>query len=407
MKKETMKIAAGVLAALTIASCGGGGEGSGGAGTQSPNSEGVNAEGLTVGLVYDETGPSSSYNVPATELIKALIEDLNEDGGLLGEEITYVEANDESDPTKASTMVNKVAAEGADVIFYNSGGASTIQAKPSTVELEIPTLAATNAESQISLAPDNEYIYTLATGSEQWGEAYCAGIENAGWETMGILMDDTPAISTFSETLLPSIDCVEVVSEQTAPEDGTSFGGPIARLAESDPDFVMVLAAGAPFEVKAHAALKAQMPETPRLSTAAMVNTPSSWDVARDGALEGVIAMGSVDLMNERTAEVAEQLENLGDGFDMTQFNANAYDAFQLVVEAVERAGTTDSNAINEELQNTEEYVPSYGLEGLTLSFTEEKHSAPDSQCSLILLQFGEDNSPGGAWDKYVPECGS
>lgn len=408
MKLKLGKIVgAGFAAALFLGACGSpNSDGNASAGQGEGGQAEGSSEGLTIGLVYDETGPSSSYNVPATELIKALIDDLNEDGGVLGAPISYIEANDESDPTKASTVLNKLASEGADVFFYNSGGASTIQGKPTTAELQKPTLAATNAETQISLPPDNEFIYTFATGSDQWGLAYCAGIKEAGWETMGILMDDTPAISTFSETLLPSIDCVETVASETAPADGTSFSGPIARIADSNPDFVLVLAAGAPFEVKAHTALNTQMPGTPRLSTAAMVNTPSSWDVARDGALEGVVAMGSIDMTNPRTAEVADILGSLGDGFAMTQFNANAYDAFKILIEAVERAGTTDSVAINEALESTADYRPSYGLEGLTLSFNADKHAAPDSQCSLILLEFGPDNEPVGAWDKYVPECG-
>lgn len=361
---------------------------------------------IVIGIQTDKTGGAAEYNVQPTELVKALIEQQNANGGVLGRPIQVVEGNDESDPTKAPTVFQKLYDEGARAVFFHSGGAAIIQAKPLTVQLGLPVFASTNSTEAVQGPPDNDVIYTLGLPTGVWSKVYCNGMSNAGIKRIGILMDDSPTIAGFSEGVLEGMDCIEVVTTETAPVDAPDLAPQIARLQKADIDAVMTFALGNAFEIAAQNALHQQMPDMPRFMTAVFGNSPDAWKIADPGALDGAVFMATVDPTNERTKDVEAQMKELmGEDFPMNGFTAQTWDAYHLLIKAIEDAGSDDPAAINEAIQNISGYEASFGLPGLTISYDATKRNGPDSDCGLLLVQFGADNTPSKVYDHFKSTC--
>jgi branched-chain amino acid transport system substrate-binding protein len=149
------------------------------------------------------------------------------------------------------------------------------------------------------------------------------------------------------------------------------------------------------------------MPDVTRFSLASIGNQPESWDLANAGALEGLIYMASIDPTNPRTQELQEFLEERRDGdYEMTAYDAQAYDTVQLIKQAIEEAGSVDDpEALRDAMNSITDYEAHFGQEGFTLSYAEDKHIGTDGLCGLTLMQFGSDNRPDQPWDTYQPPC--
>lgn len=225
---------------------------------------------------------------------------------------------------------------------------------------------------------------------------------------MAILADASPSISGILATLDPKLqDCIEVVDTQKAAVDAADLTAGISRLLNSKPDAVLVASVGGNFELLAQNTLHRLAPDVQRFSLASIGNQPEAWKLADPGSLDGLVYMGSLSTTNPRTTELEQWLRTVkGPNYSLTAYDAQAYDSVMLIKRAIELAGThTDPQKLNEAMQQVQDVPASFGQEQLTLSFTPDKHIAPDSVCGLVLVEFGPDNTPVGPWSGYQPEC--
>ncbi|HEY8523672.1 MAG TPA: ABC transporter substrate-binding protein [Acidimicrobiales bacterium] len=404
-----------IAASLVAAGCGGddddGGSGdSDGAEIGSGETENMpEGEPIIIGMDLDSTGPGASYSVIAGQTIEDAVEQINEDGGILGRPVRLVTENDESDPTRTPSIVRRLLDEhDADVLLLQSAGAAVQQAKSVLQEAGVPAIAPTSISQSIAEPPDNDFIYVLANPISDFVEVYCGAFEAADIETLAIMSDSSSTIAGVNDLLLPGLnDCVDIVAQEEADVDASDVNAQIARIADEDPDAVLVSSVGGNFEVVAQNTLYQQMPDVTRFSLASIGNQPETWDLANPGALEGLIYMASIDPSNPRTQELEEFLEpRRDDDWQMTAYDAQAYDSVYLLRQAIEDAGTADDPvAINEALQAIEGYEAHFGQEGFTISYGPDKHIGSDGLCGLSLVQFDADNRPSEPWDEYQPPC--
>lgn len=362
---------------------------------------------ILLGLDEDSTGPGAVYMTITGAMVRMAVEEINADGGVLGRQIEVLTGNDESDPTKTPSVIRKLVDDGADVIFLATGGGSAVQAKSVVKQEEILAIAPVSINSAVAVAPDNEYTYMLANGLEDFADVYCGAFESLGAETLGLLSDTTPAIDGIAQLLVPGLeDCIDIVADEKAPVDAADLNAQVARVKAADPDVTLVMSVGGNFEVLAHNTLAPQLPDVKRFSLASLGNQPDSWQLAQPGVLQDVIYMGAIDTNNPRTASLIEKLKaEHGDDYMITAYDAQAYDSVYLLKAAIEAAGGTERAALAEAFQNLSGYEATFGQDGFTLSFTEEKHIGADSLCGLVLSTFDENNEPIGAWPGYQVGC--
>jgi branched-chain amino acid transport system substrate-binding protein len=410
MRHVHRSLAALLALGLVVSACGG--DDSEDAATDDTSSEDAAdrpaGEPIVIGMNVDSTGPGASYSVPARDTMQDAVDEINANGGVLGRPLEVIIENDESDPTRTPSVVRKLVEDGAHVLIMQTGGSAIEQAKPVIQEAGLPTIAPTSLTTSIAEPPDNEFIYILANPIADFVEIYCGAFEEAGIESLGILSDTSPTIAGLNELLVPGLkECVDVVAEEEAAVEASDVTAQVARIGDEDPDAVLVSSVGGGFEVLAQNTLFQQMADTTRFSLAAIGNQPESWDLANPGALEGLIYMGSLNSENELTSELEGFLdERRDDDWAMTAYDAQAYDAIQLLAQAIEQAGTPDDPAaINQALQSITDYEAHFGQPGFTLSYGADKHVGTDGLCGLSLIEFGADNRPGDPWETYQPEC--
>lgn len=391
-----------VLAVVAAAGCGPSNSGS-----DTPSTGSAKGDPIVVGMDEDSTGPGASYSVIAGKTIRAAVQDLNDKGGVLGgRPIKLVVENDESDPTKVPATLQKLGSQGAKVLLLQSGSAAIIQAKGQLAGLGLPAIAPTGVTSTLVAPPNNELIYMLANTTNDWAKVYCGAFDKAGIKKIGVLADDTATIAALNKALFDQMSCIQIVANEKGAANASDLSAQVARLKNANPDAVMVTSVGGAFEVLAQNTLASQFAGKPRFSLASIGNQPASWKLANAGALNGLVFMGSINSQNPRTQELVKFLKKKnGDDYEITAYDAQAWDTVQMLKMALEKAGSDDPKKINEAIQGIKGMPASFGQGSFTLSFGPDKHLGADGLCGLSLIEFGSDNKPKGPWGTFQPPC--
>jgi len=372
-----------------------------------PTTGAAKGEPIIIGLDQDSTGPGASYSNIAGKTIRLAVQDINDKGGVMGRPLQLVVENDESDPTKVPATIQKLVSQGAKMLLLQSGSAAIIQAKATLTQVGLPAIAPTGVTATLVNPPDNELIYMLANTTNDWANVYCGAFKAANISKIAVLQDDTTTIAALNKALFAAMPCVTIVATETGASNGSDLSAQVGRLKGANPDAVMVTSVGGQFEVLAQNTLASQMAGKPRFSLASIGNQPSSWKLANPGALNGLIFMGSINSANPRTQELTKFLkEKNGSDYEITAYDAQAWDTMQVVKMAIEKAGGPDDpKKINEAIQSITKLPASFGQANFTLSFSASKHLGADGPCGLSLIEFGSDNKPKGPWATYQPPC--
>ncbi|MGJ3507220.1 ABC transporter substrate-binding protein [Enemella sp. A6] len=394
------------LAALVLASCGGGGN------TEPEKGETPELKGdpIVFGINEDSTGPGSSYSPIAGRTVRDAVDEINENGGILGRPVKVIVGNDESDPTKTPTVIRKLLDDGADVLFTLTGTAALVQAKPVVEQDKVITIASIATAQTVVEPPDNTYMYALANSTADWAKAYCGAFEAKGFSKVALLSDSTPTIEGLNEMIIKGMEAecgVDIVAYEKAPMDASDVSAQVARAKNANPDVIIVTSVGGNIEVLFHNTAAQQMPDVMRFSLASLGNQPEVWKTANPGALEGVVFMGSLDMTKESTLELQDKLrKRRGEpDYRLTAFDAQAYDSVYLLKAAIEEAGTTDSAELKKALDKIEKQPGHYGQKDMTITWSADKKLGTDGLCGLVLTEFGANNEPSGPWPDYQPEC--
>ncbi|RAL36521.1 ABC transporter substrate-binding protein [Rhodococcus sp. AQ5-07] len=364
---------------------------------------------IVIGLDEDSTGPGASYSTIAGKTVRMTVDLINQAGGINGKQVELVVENDESSPTKTPSIIRKLVDHGSSAVILATGSGSVLQAKSILQQSKIPAIAPVVLSDAFASAPDNDYSFMIPNSLKQYAQVYCGAFEKMGYKSLGILGDASASIDGIIKTLRPALEkCARVTGVEKAPVDAADITAQVSRLAETEPDAILVASIGGHFEILAHNTLSKITPQTQRFSLASIGNQPASWALADPKALSGMVYMGSLSENNPRTAELRRKVQAVkGPDYQLTAYDAQAYDAVMMLAEAIEIAGDhRDRTAVRDALQQVSALPASFGQDGLTLSFSLQDHLAPDSLCGLVLVEFGEDNKPAHPWDSYQPPCG-
>ncbi len=361
---------------------------------------------IIVGEDWDNTSADASFTDVTAKTLNFAVNYVNSHGGVLGRPIKLIFGNDQSQPSNGPAVTEQLVNAGAKFLLYNEG---TDYGSKATIEkLGVPSIGVTDVVPTFADPPDNTYTYEVASQLSNWAAVYCGAWKATGVKTIGVIRDDSTTTAGLDKILFPQLQkCVNIVDVETASGNASDLTAPVARLVGHHPDAILVADLGGPFEILAQDTVYQLAPKMTRYSLATIVNEPSTWKLATAGALNGVISMGSLNPGNPRTKQLESMLKSAyGSGFSMTAFDANAWDAIQIMKQAMVASGNPDdTQKVNQAMQSISSYTASFGQPGYTLSFSASKHSGANGLCGLVLEQFGSNNKPDTAFSKYQPSC--
>jgi branched-chain amino acid transport system substrate-binding protein len=356
-------LAAAAAAAAALSACGSGDNVGGG--------KGNNKEPLTIGVITSLSGPASVLGGFVKETLDLYVGQVNSSGGIDGRQVQLEYADDQSNPTQAALALRTIAAKKPVALVGPVSSSSCAAIVDKVDQLKIPMVTTCATDSQVT--PVRKYTFMSTLPTPGMTEQLANYLKSQGKNNVAVLYD----AGDFGKSGLANIKeqgLVQVVDQASYQPKSTTFVPQLTGLISKRPDAIMVWGSGPPLLTiaKEFRQLGASMP----LVYSGAAATPLF--LAPAGAAgNGVImasslanVLSSVPDTNPSKAVV----EKLGQAYQSkygkpySQFTADTCGAWNVLVEAIKKAGTEP-----EKVRDAMESTPIVGCHG-TYTYSSEDH---------------------------------
>jgi branched-chain amino acid transport system substrate-binding protein len=343
---------------------------------------------VKVGWIGSLTGDQAVWGLCESNTVKMVIDDLNKNGGLLGKQVELVAYDTRGDGTEAVNAVKRLT--GQDKVIGIIGPNASGQAIPiSSVldEMKVPDIAtvATNPKVTIVDGKVKPYNFRVCFIDPYQGAAaagYAADVLKA--KKAAILYDVSDDYSQgltefFEKTFTEKGG--EIVSKQAFKTGDVDFRAQLTKIKESNPDVIFM-----PYFFK-EVALSAK--QARELGIKATLMGGDGWpseqliSMAKD-AVEGSYFVNHLDFNDPEVAAFKEKYKTTF-GKDVELNGFLAYDATNMLIDAVKRANSFDSVKITAALETT-------NMVGITgkIVIGKDTHNPENKDAAIIKIVNGE-----------------
>jgi branched-chain amino acid transport system substrate-binding protein len=313
-------------------------------------------ETIKIGFFAPITGPVAADGASAKQSVELALKEVNAAGGIMGKKVELVVYDDRLNPQEAVAIANKLI-EKDQVVGVVSGSYSG----PTRVTAPIFAKAGVPMVAGYAVHPD-----VTKAGSSNFRNGFLGEVEGgaAGEYAFKVLKSKKPAIINMDNDFGREISAgfmkraeklgAKVVAQQMYKYPGEKDFRPfLTRIKEAKPD--LIFAAGY-YDV---AALIVRQAKELGLAVPILAeegfDSPKFIELAGKDA-EGVIIATNLDRDDPRPV-VQDYLKNYKQAFgiDPDMVGASSYDAFMILANGIERAGT-DRKAIVKALMETKDY---------------------------------------------------
>ncbi|MFA5606724.1 MAG: ABC transporter substrate-binding protein [Leucobacter sp.] len=307
-----------------------------------------NPEALEIATLLPQTGALEHLIYGPEGAVQLAIKDINDAGGVLGQEVTIVaEGNegDSNDPTIISKSVDEIIKANPAFVLGAMGTSNTNAAMPKLTEAGI--LMGSPSNTGIALSGVNPlYFRTIASDTIQ-GKALGNLIVKDGVQSVGILALSNDYGLGLRDNVQATLEeaGVEVTygtegSGQEFPEGQTSFSSEVSAVLGTQPEAIAILSYIEAQQIIPE--LQAQGFDLSKLYLVDGNTTP--YPELEAGTLEGAQGTTPGRTVNEEfEAQLAEVYPDVSKSLN---FAPETYDAVTLVALAAERGGAADSETI-------------------------------------------------------------
>jgi branched-chain amino acid transport system substrate-binding protein len=353
-----------LLVALLVAGCGGDDEPA--SGSETPTSTSAeetpaSTEPIILGAATAQTGPVSAFDSGAFNGVKLAIADINAEGGVNGRQLELVAKDTKSDVAIAPRVAREVLDEGAEMLIvtadFDFGAPAALVAQG---EGKI-SMSLTSASPKFGdLVSIGNLAYTMGSAVNGTGaNAAEFAYEDLGHKSVWVLSDvelvyNTGMASGFIDRMKMYPDGKVLGVETFKESTDQSVASQITKLKglSEQPDFIFIAACPAPGGALAIRQIRAAGIDLPIVGGDCFDG--DYWiEAVPDLSDFHFVAYGSI-FGDDSRPEVNELTKKYTDEFGDKPSNSGVLSGYSLVqayATAVERAGSSDPEAVNAELQ--------------------------------------------------------
>lgn len=309
---------------------------------------GVTDNSILIGSIQDTTGAVAAFGISRLEAIKALLNYVNEQGGVNGRKILYVSESDNYEPPKTVLAFKKLTE--VDKVFCIVGplGVPNIMAMiPLAQERKIPTLFIGGNTSKL-YNPPQRYIFGLWPAYEDFAKVladYLAQDLSMPNAKVAHIHQDSDSgrdsLKGFKEQMAKHYPEMKLVASEGFKYGTVDFSANVYRMREANPDVVVFST------IFTYSAQIAREMEKVGWRPILLMDATSGDDrfiTLGGSAVQGVVAQKTLPLMTEEVPGIKFYKELINRYFpeskiNPSQFGATGFVEMQLALEAIKRVG--------------------------------------------------------------------
>jgi branched-chain amino acid transport system substrate-binding protein len=347
---------------------------------------------IVVGFATGQSGFMQAYDEPATQAAQVRIDEINEAGGLLGQQIEMVFADTKSDRAEGAKAGLEVIEAGADLVVvscdYDFGAPAALMAEQ-------------NQKVSFFLCAESVRAGIQGVGPFSFSASVLAAVQGATmaeWahEKLGAttfyVLEDTwteynKGICDGFDWRAPQIEGIEIVGRDTFVGEDPSIAAQITRISQlPEPPDAIMLCSMMPGVVSAVRQIRNAGIDVPILNGSGVDG--SYWMDAVPGLSEFYIPVqGSVygDDPDPAVEEFNQKFEAKFGARPSSQYAYPGYVMVDVWAKAVERAGTTEAAAVVAELEKMRDEPTLFGPR----TFTSELHHQNRALYKIVKVTDG------------------
>jgi len=298
---------------------------------------------IRIGVFAPLTGEGAFYGNTMKKGLDLAMEDINNEGGILGKQIQLVYEDTYLDPKAAVTAMNKfIHVDKLPIVIAAEGSGATSAAAPLADSTK--TLMMIGIASTPTLKDAGDYVFRVIPSDDYQGEEMVRLATELGHENAGILYVNDAYGVGIRDVFSEGFSTVGgVIIEEAFESEATDFKTQLTKIKASNPDVIIMIARKEfPLILKQakELGLSAQIIASETLKNEELIQ-------ASGDSAEGVLITyfsEPIDYVNFKAKFQAKY------GADPSSYSDFGYDALQVLAIAIEDAGTTSSEKVKNAL---------------------------------------------------------
>ena len=344
-------------------------------------SGGSDSDTIRIGGLAPLTGDAASYGVAVNNAIQMAVEDINANGGIDGKQIEYIYYDEKGDTTEATNAYNKLVQDDKVVaIIGDVTTKPTLAVAQTSQQDNIPIITATATAAEVTLTGSN--IFRACFTDPFQGELMASyASEKLGATKVAVLSDMADDYSSgIAEAFVAKAEelGMQVVADEKYQDGDVDFNSQLTNIKGQNPDVLFL-----PVYYEDLRLISAQAKE---VGVTAQLCGADGWDSVLTDNFDSSVLNGGVFCSQYSTESTDERVQSFISAYkekyemDPNMFAVLAYDATNMMAQAISDAGSTDSQAIIDAMAALE-------YDGLTGHMTFDEDRNPKKSAVIVSIQ--------------------
>lgn len=383
LKKALSIGLASVMTVAALSSCGGEGDSQSTPDGSSDGQSVASGDTFKLGGMGPLTGQNASYGISVHQGAQIAVEEINAAGGVLGQKIELLFQDDESDAETAMSAYNKLMDQKIQALLGATTSGPTIALTDLTQEDGI--LQLTPSGSAMECTQYDNCFRICFTDPLQGITMADYAYDTLGYRNAAVIYDVSNDYSTgMADAFVKEFESKggKIVANESFGKDDVDFNTQLTTVKSSGADFLFL-----PIYYQNVAFIVGQAQKMG-------LNIPYLGGDGWDGVLDQVkddpsVVEGAIFLTpfaaNDPAENVQKFVKAYQEKFNATpdQFAADAYDGVYVIKAAIEKAGSTDPQAIIDAMTEI-------NVSGLTGDMTFDASGEPNKAAKVVEIVNGE-----------------
>jgi len=353
------------------------------------------ADPIKIGSVLAVTGPASFLGDPEDKTLKMYVEKINDAGGVLGRPLELIIYDSGGDANKARTFATRLIED--DEVVAIVGGATTgttMAMVPLVEDAEIPFISLGGAV--VIIDPVKKYVFKTPHTDRMACQKIFEDMKASGYTKIGMISGTGGFGKSMREQCLDVVGDygIEVIADETYGPSDADMTPQLTKIKNTDGVQAVVnpgFGQGPAIVTRNYRQLGIDVP----LYQSHGVASKSFIELAGDAA-NGVRLPAAALLVADKLDDSDPQKKVVVDykamyeektGEDVSTFGGHAYDGLMILVDAIEKAGSTDPNAIRDAIEATTGFIGTGG----EVNMSAEDHLGLDvSAFKMLEIKDGD-----------------
>jgi len=313
----------------------------------------IGADTIKLGVAGPHSGDLASYGIPTTKAAELVVQDINGKGGVLGKQVELVIEDDVCKPEVATNTATKLASEKVPIVLGHICSGATKAALGIYKDSNIIAISPSATNPALTQSGDYPNFYrTIASDDAQARLEVDFALDTLKVKKIAVLHDKGDygkGLAEFAKGFLETDSRAEVVLYEGITPGAVDYSAVVQKIKRSGAEAV-IFGGYHPEASKIVTQMRKKKMDTIFISDDG-VKDDTFIKVAGEYA-EGVYATGPKDVSQNPLAVAAEEAHKKEFGQDPGAFYLNAYAAALAILNAVEKAGSTDYEAVSKALKS-------------------------------------------------------